>query len=92
MCRLEALKRDSGTDVEVAIDPEELEGLDEAQVKALYEQRLSEERARHSREVQAVNTVLYSHVLPEVSLNSNPQVLSSRAEKPGILGKSAFSS
>lgn len=50
-CRLEALKRDSGTDVEVAIDPEELEGLDDAQVKTLYEQRLSEERARHSREV-----------------------------------------
>lgn len=37
--------------MEVAIDPEELEGLDDAAVRALYEQRLSEERARHSREV-----------------------------------------
>lgn len=37
--------------MEVAIDPEELEGLDDTAVKALYEQRLAEERARHSREV-----------------------------------------
>lgn len=37
--------------MEVAIDPEELEGLDDTAVKALYEQRLSDERARHSREV-----------------------------------------
>ena len=62
MCRLEALKRDSGTDVEVAIDPEELEGLDDAQVSTLYEQRLSEERARHSREVLPVIPILDSHV------------------------------
>ncbi len=51
LCRLETLKRDTGADVEVAIDPEELEGLSDADIKLLYEQRLSEERARHSREV-----------------------------------------
>jgi len=48
--KLEALRKDSGADMEVAIDPEELEGLDDAAVKALYEQRLADERARHSRE------------------------------------------
>jgi len=53
MCRLEALRKDSGADMEVAIDPEELEGLDDAAVKALYEQRLADERARHSREVNS---------------------------------------
>ncbi|KAK9821340.1 hypothetical protein WJX81_008291 [Elliptochloris bilobata] len=37
-------------DVEVALDPAELEGLDEAGVRALYEQRLEEQRAAHSRE------------------------------------------
>ena len=52
LCRLEALKRDTGADMEVAIDPEELEGLDDTAVRALYEQRLSEERARHSREAR----------------------------------------
>lgn len=51
MCRLEALRKESGGDMEVAIDPEELEGLDDVAIKALYEQRLAEERARHSREV-----------------------------------------
>ena len=51
MCRLEALRKEAGADMEVAIDPEELEGLDDTAVKALYEQRLAEERARHSREV-----------------------------------------
>ncbi len=40
-------------DVEVALDPAELEGLDEAGVRALYEQRLEEQRAAHSREVRA---------------------------------------
>ena len=51
VCRLEALRKEAGADMEVAIDPEELEGLDDTAVKALYEQRLAEERARHSREV-----------------------------------------
>lgn len=52
-CRLEALRRESGADVEVAIDPEELEGLDDAAVKALYERRLADERARNAREVSS---------------------------------------
>lgn len=39
-------------DVEVALDPAELEGLDEAGVRALYEQRLEEQRAAHSREAR----------------------------------------
>jgi hypothetical protein len=39
-------------DVEVALDPAELEGLDEAGVRALYEQRLAEQRAAHSREAR----------------------------------------
>ena len=50
LCRLDAL-RQAGGDMEVAIDPEELEGLDDTAVRALYEQRLSEQRARTSREV-----------------------------------------
>ncbi|EIE19194.1 DUF382-domain-containing protein [Coccomyxa subellipsoidea C-169] len=37
-------------DVEVAIDPAELEGLDEAGVRALYEERLSQQRTASSRE------------------------------------------
>ena len=32
-------------DVEVAIDPAELEGLDEEGVRALYEERLAQQRA-----------------------------------------------
>ncbi|KAG2445639.1 hypothetical protein HXX76_000249 [Chlamydomonas incerta] len=39
-----------GADVEVTISPEELEGLDEAQVKALYEARVAEMRAGSKRE------------------------------------------
>ena len=39
-------------DVEVALDPAELEGLDEVGVRALYEQRLEEQRAAHSREAR----------------------------------------
>lgn len=38
-------------DVEVAIDPAELEGLDEAGVRALYEERLAQQRTASSREV-----------------------------------------
>ena len=38
-------------DVEVAIDPAELEGLDDAGVRALYEERLAQQRTASSREV-----------------------------------------
>ncbi|EFJ51039.1 hypothetical protein VOLCADRAFT_57823, partial [Volvox carteri f. nagariensis] len=39
-----------GADVEVTISPEELEGLDEAQVKALYDAKVAELRAANRRE------------------------------------------
>lgn len=45
------LRKDVGGDLEVAIDPEELDGLDEASVRALYEQRLAEMRAASQTEV-----------------------------------------
>lgn len=45
------LRQQNPSDVEVAITPEELEGLDEASIQALYNQRVAEERARNSREV-----------------------------------------
>jgi len=50
-CRLEILRQQNPSDVEVAIEPEELEGLDEASIQALYNQRVAEERARNAREV-----------------------------------------
>ena len=39
-------------DVEVAIDPAELEGLDEEGVRALYEERLAAQQSTASREVR----------------------------------------
>ncbi len=48
--RLEVLRQNTPGDLEVAIDPEELEGLDEAGVKALYNARVEEERVRNKRE------------------------------------------
>ncbi|GLC45024.1 hypothetical protein PLESTB_001460500 [Pleodorina starrii] len=39
-----------GADVEVTISPEELEGLDEAQVKALYDAKVAELRSANRRE------------------------------------------
>ena len=45
------LRQQNPSDVEVAITPEELEGLDEASIQGLYNQRVAEERARNSREV-----------------------------------------
>ena len=51
-CRLEILRQQNPSDVEVAIEPEELEGLDEASIQALYNQRVAEERARNAREVR----------------------------------------
>ena len=50
-CRLDILRQQNPSDVEVAITPEELEGLDEASIQALYNQRVAEERARNAREV-----------------------------------------
>ena len=38
-------------DVEVAIDPAELEGLDEEGVRALYDERLAQQQSTASREV-----------------------------------------
>lgn len=38
-------------DVDVAIDPAELEGLDEDGIKALYEERLAQQRLASTREV-----------------------------------------
>ncbi|KAK9817729.1 hypothetical protein WJX72_001305 [[Myrmecia] bisecta] len=48
--RLEMLKQQMASDVEVAIDPKELEGLDDAAIKALHESRLAEQRATSARE------------------------------------------
>ncbi|KAL3134731.1 hypothetical protein ABBQ32_007731 [Trebouxia sp. C0010 RCD-2024] len=48
--RLEMLRQQNPSDVDVAITPEELEGLDEASIQALYNQRVAEERARNARE------------------------------------------
>ena len=45
------LRQQNPSDVEVAITPEELEGLDEVSIQALYNQRVAEERARNAREV-----------------------------------------
>ena len=54
--------------MEVAINPEELEGLDSNAIRALYEQRLEEEKARHSREVSSlifevqIGCIYYLHI------------------------------
>lgn len=50
--RLEALKRDRGGDLEVAIDPEALEGLDQQGVNDLYESARMEKQASEAREVR----------------------------------------
>ena len=44
-------RRGGAADVEVAIDPAELEGLDEEGVRALYEERLAQQQSTASREV-----------------------------------------
>ena len=51
VCRLDNIRKQTGSDIDVAIDPEELEGLDDSAVRQLYEQRLAEEQAKRSREV-----------------------------------------
>lgn len=54
------LRQQNPSDVDVAITPEELEGLDETSIQALYNQRVAEERARNAREVCSV---LCGHVM-----------------------------
>ena len=71
-CRLEMLRQQNPSDVEVAITPEELEGLDEASIQALYNQRVAEERARNAREVSqhtalCVNTMMLAMFDPCLS-------------------------
>ena len=51
--RLDMLRQQNPSDVDVAITPEELEGLDEASIQALYNQRVADERARNAREVKS---------------------------------------
>lgn len=46
-----ACRASSAADVEVAIDPAELEGLDEEGVRALYDERLAQQQSTASREV-----------------------------------------
>lgn len=65
--RLEMLRKDVGGDLEVAIDPEELDGLDEASVRALYEQRVAEMRAASQTEVRCPCTV-WSHSSEEMTI------------------------
>jgi hypothetical protein len=43
-------------DVDVAIDPAELEGLDEEGIRALYEERLAQQRSASTREVRLLGT------------------------------------
>ena len=50
--RLEALRREMPSDVDVSIDPSELEGLDDAALRDLYEARVVEQRAAAGREVR----------------------------------------
>ena len=50
MCRLEQLRAHAPGDVEVVINPEELEGLSEAEMEELYNQRLAEARGASGRE------------------------------------------
>ena len=58
------LRQQNPSDVDVAITPEELEGLDEASIQALYNQRVAEERARNAREVCCL---FQGHVMTFVS-------------------------
>jgi splicing factor 3B subunit 2 len=48
--RLEALRREVPTDLDVSIDPGDLEGLDDAALRELYERRVREQRAAAGRE------------------------------------------
>jgi splicing factor 3B subunit 2 len=48
--RLEALRREVPSDLDVSIDPGDLEGLDDGALKELYEARVREQRAAAGRE------------------------------------------
>lgn len=48
--RLEALQREMPSDIDVSIDPAELEGLDDEALRSLYELRLTEQRTAAGRE------------------------------------------
>jgi len=48
--RLEQLRANAPGDAEVVINPEELEGLSEAEMEELYNQRLTEARTASGRE------------------------------------------
>ena len=50
--------RGGAPDVEVAIDPAELEGLDEEGVRALYDERLAQQQSTASREVTCWSSIL----------------------------------
>ena len=63
------LRQQNPSDVEVAITPEELEGLDEASIQALYNQRVAEERAKNAREVWFVH-LLNAHFTNSVPVTS----------------------
>ena len=48
--RLEALRREVPSDLDVSIDPADLESLDDAALKDLYEMRVAEQRAAAGKE------------------------------------------
>lgn len=48
--RLEKLRKEMPSDLDVSINPEELEGLDDAALKELYDMRLKEQRIAAGRE------------------------------------------
>ena len=50
-------------DVEVAIDPAELEGLDEEGVRALYDERLAQQQSTASREVTSPLPITFPQLL-----------------------------
>ena len=82
LCRLEILRQQNPSDVEVAIGPDELEGLDEASIQALYNQRVAEERARNAREV-----CCFFFAIPERLLNSQKSSLHWKSEPRNAWGQ-----
>lgn len=63
------MRQQNPSDVEVAIEPEELEGLDEASIQALYNQRVAEERSRNAREVCSFFFPILEHPSQKSSLH-----------------------
>ena len=62
--------------MEVAIDPAELEGLDEEGVRALYEERLAQQQSTASREVIHLCAALPMHY--SIYLCTIPHIISGR--------------